>query len=281
MKMKNVIRIALLSVAFVSGLAAPSAPVHADGGILVMPIRIMFRDRDRSANVTLVNTNVEDANFKIGTQPQIQKEDGGYDILKEAADPRTDLAPMLVFSPRQVMIPGSGKQRIRLALRRPPDLADGEYRTHLLMSNAGKGDAASGRRAAPGKLALALGMNVGYSIPVILRQGANDASASIGTPQFTTATSAQGDIPQIAVDLTRSGKFSTIGKVTVFLTAGGAPEEQIGVANNVNIFPELTKRHVVVNLTKNVSAGSLRIVYEGDGPDKGVTFDQKIFPIGN
>lgn len=279
---KHFLKKGFLAFALAFTLALPVfSTAQAAGGLLIMPIRVMFKDRDRTGNVTLVNTGADDAMFKVVTQSQKQREDGSYEIMKEAFDPAADLAPMLVYSPRQITLAGGGKQRIRLSLRRPPELADGEYRTHMLMTNYGKTDAVSSRKAPAGKLAIQLGMNVGYSLPVILRQGAYDTAVSIDDVQFIPSDGKKDSKPQLKVTMTRSGKFSSIGKITVLWTPPGGAEENAGIANNINIFPEVTRRVATFPLlNENVRGGSVRLIYEGDGPDKGVVFDDKSFPIG-
>ena len=78
----------------------------------------------------------------------------------------------------------------------------------------------------------------------------------------------------------RTGKFGIIGNLKVLWTPPGGKEEQVGLLNNFNIFSENSHRIGRVPLTNpNIPDGKLRVIYEGDGPDKGKVFDEKIFPI--
>lgn len=279
-KMKRAILASVLC-AFLAILTVP-----ANATLLVMPIWIVFKDRDRTANVTLINTSGSEAIYTVGWRYQKQKETGAYDISDKPLDPARDISKMIVFSPRQVSLPPRGKQRIRLSLRKPADLPNGEYRAHLLLVRMGnEADLPGAKSPIPkDKLRLGLMMNVGYSLPVILRQGQNNASASIaGMPKFIPAVVVGKKIRPAAleVSINRSGDFGTMGKLKILWTPPGQPEKQIGIMNNVNIFTEISHRIAPVPLTENaIPNGVIRIIYEGDGPDKGVLFDEKTFPIG-
>ena len=108
-----------------------SASLQAAGSLLVTPTRIVFEQRDRSAQVTLVNQSDQTSNFRISFIRQNMTEDGEFLPVPEGQDGMFSDS-MIRYSPRQVSLPPGQSQVIRLALRRPADLADGEYRSHML-----------------------------------------------------------------------------------------------------------------------------------------------------
>lgn len=277
----------LLKITFAASLAAAvlcGGGLPARAGLMLMPTDIIFKDRQRTANLTLINTGQDEATYKIGFRYQRQNESGSYDLMKEPMDPKYDLAKMVVFSPRQVTLLPGGKQGIRLSLRRPANLPDGEYRAHLLLMRQSPETSAlksAESKAEKGGVKVALGANIGFSLPVIVRQGAYDATASVSDPRFSTVTAQGRTGPQLEIILTHSGKFSTLGHVAVFWTPPGGAERRIGTLNNVNVHTETARRKVSIPLKESqVSGGTIRILYEGDGPDKGITFDEKTFPVG-
>ncbi len=270
---------------FLMILAALPAMVCFTGGagatLMIMPIMTVFTDRDRSADITVVNTVDQDATFRIGWRYQRQNELGSYDILTGPLDPEHDPAKMLVFSPRQVFLPGNSKQKIRVSLRRPPDLPDGEYRIHLLMQRIGKPDAPVKPRNQKGPQGITpqLSMNIGYALPVLIRKGKYDAAAAIVNPKFIPAKGKTP--PELEMYLNRTGKYSTLGAIRIYWTPPGQAEKEIGRLNNVNVWSETSRRQVRVALKEtNIVGGTVRVTYIGDGPDKGVTFDEKAFPVG-
>lgn len=276
--MKKTRFIVKLFVALALFLAVP-VPVAAD--ILILPIRTVFKDRERMKNIAVVNKSDKAATFRMSLFYQEQTADGSYKKLDGPLNPAADFSKMMTFSPRQVSLPAYGKQAIRLALRRPADLPEGEYRVHLRLQRL-DGDQKVGLTGKNGKgVSLQMGINVGFAVPIILRHGKYDSAATISDPVFTRASADGKTLPKVEFTINRTGKYSTLGKVEVFWTPlSGGEEKKVGILNNANVFPELTKRSMKVSLNdKTISGGTLRIVYDGDDADAGLHFDEKSFPI--
>lgn len=265
--------------------AAHMPPAFAD--IMIMPTRIVFTSRDRMQDITVFNSsNTGAATYKLSWMNVAQTETGDYRPLPGPLDPALDPATAILFSPRQVTLPPGGKQRVRLSLRRPADLPDGEYRAHLYLKSgtaqrAGSMTVKGGAGDQP-TAAVGMGMYVGLAVPVIIRQGAYDGTASIGTPRFTPGSADGKRPPGIEFPINRGGKHSAIGNVTVHWTPpGGGKEVLIARQSAVNIFAEVSRRLMKIPLkVDRVTGGTVRIKFEGDGPDKGITFDEKTFPVG-
>jgi hypothetical protein len=277
--MKRLLTRLLLVLALCGGLAVPAAiPAFAD--IMIMPIRIVFSSRDRMQDITVFNSsNVQAGTYQLAWIYAAQTEEGAYKRLDVPLNPELDPETAILFSPRQVTLQPGGKQRVRLSLRRPANLPDGEYRAHLYLKNTKK---QSGGKMAANGIQIGVGMNVGLAVPVIIRQGAYDGAASIGPPQFIPGSADGKYPPKIKIDINRSGKFSTIGNVNVYWKSSqGGEEKLIARQNAINIFPEVSRRILKIPLkVDRVVGGTVRIVFEGDGPDKGITFDEKTFPVG-
>ena len=125
-------------MAISDGLAFPAAS-PAQANILIMPIRIVFGPRDRMQDITVLNTSETQAGtYRLAWIFAKQTEEGTYVKLDEPLNPELDPEQTMLFSPRQVTLPPGGKQRVRLSLRRPADLPDGEYRAHLYLKNASR-----------------------------------------------------------------------------------------------------------------------------------------------
>lgn len=282
---KNSAKHMLLGLALIAALSAPLAG-HVWAQAMIMPLRVTFQNRDRTADIVLINpSNTAAVTYKLGWLNRAMTEDGNYKIIEGPLNPEFDPETAILFSPRQITLPPSGKQKIRLSLRRPADLPDGEYRAHLNLQRIG---AAQHRdiksKNAPEGVTVKMGMNFGIAIPVIVRQGGPyDSTAAIGKPSFVPA-SADGKQPaKIKFDLTRTGKYSTNGTITVFWTPPGEAERQISIRTGVKVYHEINRLEVLMPLEKGLTqipGGSLRIVYQGEDPDEGIKFDEKVFPIG-
>ena len=257
---------------------ACAVPAVAD--MMIMPVRVIFKDGERMRGISAINTGNTQALYRLELSHKRQIRNGSYQDLEGPLDPNLDMSKWLVFSPRQVDLPPQGKQAIRMSLRRPPDLPDGEYRLHAKLTRVSKdktdrdAGVVSRRGAVPG-----YDVNVGFAVPVVLRKGKYDTTATIQNLKFIPSKSNDKDKRnQVTVEIHRKGKFSSMGKVIVYWSAGGE-EKQVGVLNNVTIYPELDVRDVNVRLDEQVSGGSFRVVYEGTDADKGIKFDEKTFPF--
>lgn len=281
MKTRSVRKKICGAVLFACLLLVPVTSVWAD--IMIMPIRVVFGSRDRMQDITVFNSSQSQGGTYILSWMNVrQTETGDYKKLDGPLDPALDPATAILFSPRQVSLPPGGKQRVRMSLRRPADLPDGEYRTHIYMKNTKRQSAGSMR--AKGKddesFSIGMGMNVGIAVPVIIRQGAYDSTATIGQPRFLPANGKTP--PMIAFDIERKGKFSTLGNVSVYWKPPtGGDEILVARQNAVNIFHEVPRRIMQMPLkVSQIAGGKVRIIFEGDGPDKGITFDEKTYPVG-
>jgi hypothetical protein len=276
MTMRKTLKITFLVLLAGLSLAMPVAGARAD--LMIMPVRVVFQGHDRTSNVTLVNVADHTETYRLSWMYQLQKEDGSYTQLPGPIDAAHDPAKMVVFSPRQVTLEAGEQQNIRLSLRRPPDLPDGEYHAHLRFQATGA-DATSTSALTKKGVSTELLIHVGFAIPVMIRQGHYDATATISDPHFIPATAQSG--AELQVTLNRGGHYGTTGVLKAFWTPHGGNEKQIGLLNNTNTFTEVTHRTARIRLTESRIVGeTVRVVYEGDGPDKGISYDEKTFPVG-
>ncbi len=152
---------------------------------------------------------------------------------------------MVIFTPRQVTIEPNGHQTIRLSLRRPADLPDGEYRSHLGMIRLAR---QGPERPDPNAKSIDMDfrVNLGFSIPVIVRSGQDDAlKISLTNPKLEMSKSTR-PIPLLKIDVHRdAGKFSTYGQIDVYWTPSKGSEKKIGSTSNVALYlnwrPDLSK----------------------------------------
>ncbi len=255
-------------------------PAIGNATMTIMPLRVVFEDRDRSKDLTLANSSTTTNTYRMEWIINKMNPNGTYEKLSAPLDPAMDFSKSVIFSPRQVTIPPGEQQRIRLSLRRPADLPKGEYRAHLLIKKVDESKTRGGKKLEPDKVGAKVAVNFGFSIPVIVRVGATDAQATISDIKMQPgATPADG--PSMTLKINRTGKHSVAGKIQVFWTPPGGQEEQIGILNNINVFTEITHRDITLALTpsKPVTSGTLRIVYEGIDEFRGTKFAETTLPI--
>lgn len=275
--MRSIKAFFLTVLAFSMTTVVVPAPAQAD--LLISPLRVVFEGRDRSAEVTLINTSNKTHTYRVGWKAMVQTELGDYKEAGELEDGPFSLSEMVRFSPRQVTVEPDGKQRIRLSLRRPAEMPDGEFRGHMTFTRL---PSATPSFDAPEKgQQLMLMLNMAFSIPVIVRSGPGSASAAIENLHFLSPDEYVNNMPTIGMTITRGGEFSAYGRLRVFHSAPGMAEQQVGLLNNVALFPEINTREVRVPLdVQSLDSGQLRIVYEGMGEYSGSVWDEETVSIG-
>src|SRR6185312_597542 len=105
---------------FVMGLSLSATEARAD--LTITPKRVVFLERGRSAEVTLLNITDHPNTYRFSWQMLKANSKGGYEPIPITKDNDKDpfsVPNMVVFSPRQVTIEPHGYQTIRLSLRRP------------------------------------------------------------------------------------------------------------------------------------------------------------------
>ena len=258
--------------AFAQVPAATPTPVPPGtggaGDLLVAPTRVTLEGRVRSAEITLVNIGRETATYRVSLLHLAMTDSGELKEI-EKPEPGAPFADELVrFSPRQVTLAPNASQIVRLQLRLPADLPDGEYRSHLLFRAVPREDVAPGRQienkgeAKPGEVSVQLIPVYGVSIPLIVRHGHTTVNASVVDLAFEPAAGTEA--PTLRCRLTRAGNQSVYGNITVtFRPAKGGPQV-VGTLNGIAVYPPLAARSVRIPLQPppglSLAGGRLEVV---------------------
>lgn len=255
-------------------------PLLSKADLTLTPVRVVFEGRDRSATVELINITERTNTYRLKWMEMKMGPAGRYELMPADETNPNSVSKMVIFSPRQVTIEPHGHQTIRLSLRRPADLPDGEYRAHLAMVRLAKQGPDRPDPTAKA-VSMELKVNLGFSIPVIVRSGEDkDLKISLNSPKLEMSSDIP-PVPRLGIDIHRdAGKFSTYGTVRVFWKPEGGSEKEIGTMSNMALYPELETRHISILLKENPTGGNLHIVYEGKYESDGKTWAEKTFPIG-
>ncbi len=236
--------LAALAAAFTA--IAPLAPAKAE--LLVAPTRVTLDDKARSAELVLVNRGNETAAFRVSLENRRMLEDGS---LEAAEEPRADelfALENLRYSPRQLMLEPGARQTVRIMASNTAGLVPGEYRSHLRLMSAPASAARSVTQdeGADSSLSIELVAIRSITVPVILRVGALDASATLDA-----AALARDGTDQLTLKLTRAGTRSTYGDINV--TVDGE-DEPVWTVRGVAIYTPNTSREVLLPLPSEVRA---------------------------
>jgi hypothetical protein len=249
---------------------APDAGGPGIGDLLVAPTRLIFEGRTRAAELTLINIGRQTATYRISFI-HMQMLEGGDLREIEKPEPGAPFADDLIrYSPRQVTLEPNVAQTIRLQVRKPENLADGEYRSHLLFRAVPPEQAipANVVENDPGKRATGLSIRLtpiyGVSIPVIVRQG--QASARLALTDLRVVRPARATDPlALEMKLVRTGNTSLYGNLRVTWVPASGREHVVANVNGIAIYTPNGERTVQVALQAPpgvvLAGGRLRVSF--------------------
>lgn len=251
--------------------------VSAQASLLISPMRVALDERNRAAKVVLINTGDVTRTYRVEWVQKAALPQGGYkNLTDEEAKDFPIASNMFRLSPRQVTLAPNERQIVKIAARRPKNLKDGEYRSHLLFTALPRrGNDKNSKQGA----GITLKLSLSYSIPVVLRQGAFDYQ--VGVEDLTLIHDTEKKQATVQVKMSRSGPSSTTGSIVAYWTPkGGSAEKQVAILNSVNFYPELNYRVYKLHwFDYSPGAGTLRLAYEGGEEMRGSLITEKTFNI--
>jgi P pilus assembly chaperone PapD len=225
-----------------------SAFAQGAGDLLVAPTRVVL-DGARGTEVILNNIGVAPATYRISLELRRMRADGSLEEVEQsAASPvETTTLNMISYAPRRVTLPPNQPQSIRIGVRAPQSLPDGEYRAHMLFRAIPDSKPATAGTGPKEGVSIALTPIYGVTIPIIVRQGNLSAKAAITDARIEKG--AERDT--FSFGLTRSGTRSTYGHIRVIKPGVDKP---LIDARGIAVYAERADRRVIFPVDAGLSA---------------------------
>jgi len=235
-------------------------------GLVLNPQRIVLEERERSASLDLLNTSNETGRYQIYFEHKIMKADGSIVTIENPEEGGPYAGDMIRYSPRRVDIPANKSQTIRLAVRRPKNLPDGEYLSHLVLKQIPNiipsNIEADSDNPTEKKLSLSVQPILKLAIPVIVRKGKLSTSADITE---ITPIKKDGLVEDLHFTLHRKGGFSLYGDVALFEQKNENDlGKRLGFIRGIALYDPTPKRLVKLHLDKpqDLSGKTLLLRFE-------------------
>lgn len=248
-----------------------AADAIAAGQLMVSPTRIVFEGRDRTKQVNLINAGTETGRYRISFVQKRMADSGKLETLEPGTEGNFSDS-MVRFSPRQVTLPPGKSQVVRLMLRKPRDLAEGEYRSHMLFQSIPDPVSSSVESLTGSEKGLKINLIpiVGISIPIIVEHGKLSASASLGDFELNPGNAVKPQ-PLLSMTMHREGTRSVYGDFRISFTPAGGVAVIVGQINGVAIYSPNSKRKLEMALQPptgtSLANGELHITYLEPGKD--------------
>lgn len=234
--------------------------------LMINPVRVVFEGRTRAASVYVSNTNKVPIKYRISLVTLRKTSEGKLAFVDNETKQDKFIQSMIRFSPRQATIEPGTRQVVKLMVRKPADLPEGEYQTRIrFMPLADPVDSSRPEDDAGSKPRLNIDLLVGVTIPVVIQHGKVDAVVSPANivlqkyPQIPSGLAA-------IITLSRSGSYSAFGDVIVsHFTDSGTGKTIIGKGESVGIYIPDTFRTFALPLHSlekvDLTKGKLRVEF--------------------
>ncbi|WP_343667967.1 hypothetical protein [Chitinophaga sp.] len=239
--------------------------VQAQGNLLITPRRVVFEGGKKIQELNLANNGADTARFVISMVEIRMNEDGSFENITVPDSGQQFASDFLRFFPHSVTLPPREAQVVKLQLQHTADLEPGEYRSHIYFRAVPNQKPLGAEKTLEDSQTISIKLIpvFGISIPVVIRVGENNATASISDLSLSMDT-----IPRLNVTFHRAGNMSVYGNVSVDHISPNGKVTPIGFIKGVAVYTPNRKRQLRIALAKvngiNYHAGKLRVSYHED-----------------
>lgn len=252
---------------FISGVVT-TASAQSPGDLLVTPTRALFEDGKRNEVLTLINRGSDTATYRISMIQYRMTVEGDLERIEEPDSGQAFATDLIRFFPRQVTIAPGETQNVRVQVRLPQGLKDGEYRSHMYFRSVPKQEALTVAEEdsleSSSEFSVKITAVYGVSIPVIVRQGQVEAEVSVQDLALDTLES--DGRPALSMTFRRDGDESVYGAVRAGLQLEDGRIVPVGGIGGVAVYTPNTERrfHLPLNLPEDITLdqGTLVVTYE-------------------
>lgn len=244
---------------------------HAQGNLLITPRRIVFDGSRRVMDITLANTGIDTATYNVSLIHYRMNEDGSFTEITEP-DPGQKFADgNLRFFPRSVTLAPNEAQMVKMQVTNINKLEPGEYRSHAYFRSVPLVTALGDENQIVDSTALSIQLIpiFGISIPVIIRVGTSDMTASITDIELETTPEGT---KRLSIKINRQGNMSVYGDIQVSHIATNREETILSNINGLAVYTPNPSRVIKIDLNTekkiDYSSGKLLITFVGQSDTK-------------
>lgn len=248
-----------LFIALALMLFAATFASAAQTGIMVEPLRVEVVDGKRYGQITVLNQSQDEpVVYSISKLAMRMNEDGTLytpDVLSK----RESIAQSMIrFSPRTANIPPGGRQVVRIAVRKPPNLPDGEYMSYIRVGPMGDPKAVKNANTdlPPDAAGITIAMRVGMRIPVIIYEGEPKVKTTLLGARLGV-TEIGG--PALEFKLKREGSYSSYVGLNAYAMINGKKELIASKPRVVTYLPQSTRTVLLPILNQSFTSGKILV----------------------
>lgn len=238
-----------------------SVSAQTESSILfVAPHRVIIEDGQDIEVLNVANKSNEERRYDLTVVNQVMNEQG----LTQRLDTfEYSAARFLRYVPKRFSLKPGERQIVRVMVRRPSGLEEGEYHSHLLfreipVEKRSKSDVDT--LTTDSGVSFEIRTLYGVAVPIIVRHGTVTSDIALGEARIVPA---QADTPQhLAVDFSRSGNGEAAAMLDVVYSGPGAEEPvQLVKPHWVRMYREVDNITKTIPLTpiQGMSGGTIKV----------------------
>lgn len=218
---------------------------YSQSDLLITPFRVVFENGKNIEELTVANTGKDTARYTISFLQYKMLTTGKLEKIDAPEDSILFADKYLRVFPKSITLAPNEAQMVRLQLKTPPDLASGEYRSHLYFRSVVDESPDMGTQTDTNAIGFQLVPVYGISIPVIIRIGQSSVQTSFKDLKVNDVNGTK----QLECKIERFGNSSTFGLIEVEHTSESGVKTVLGKVNGVAVYTPVHSRDISVPLT--------------------------------
>lgn len=236
----------------------------ASAEMLISPTRILMENGSNYATVTIKNIGDATGRYRVDIIDAEMQRSGAVKLLEKGKKEKYSAKDILRISPRSITLRPQEYQAVRLLVRKPKELEEGEYRSHLrfkLTDNNIEGHEEEKKKG------LSITPRLVMVIPAIIRYGKTHYQLTIKQAELTSqANHPEKKSMKMVIGL--SGNQSVMGDILITQEQNGKVQElsrHAGIAQ----YRGTEEREITVPLDKAPTGnGKIHIEYREQNKDE-------------
>jgi len=255
-------------------LIAPIAQAEK-AELMLAPTRFVLDGSQRTVAVDVINKGDATGSYRIEIIDMAMPEKGAIRQIPDGQSDPYSLKTYARISPRKVILKPGQDQKVRILLRTPRNLQDGEYRSHLKVTLTEDNLDEVENKKPSKNLAIVIKPRLAFTIPIILRHGETQYKVGIEKARvYYNERDTKKSSPMLELLFTHEGNRSSMGDIKVIHISPSGKSTVLTYFPGIAIYRSTDRRDVSIPLSVpdgvDLSAGKLQIDYmeqqrEGSG----------------
>lgn len=238
--------------------------VHAQGDLLISPLRVVFDGNKKSQEISLANVGKDTAVYAVSVVDIRMKEDGSFETITTPDTGQLFAGPYMRFFPRKVVLAPNESQVVKVQLMKTTQMVPGEYRSHLYFRAVPDETPLGEKKSAKDSASISIQLKpiFGITIPVIIRNGDYDADVTVSDMTLTAGDNGKW---VAGMKFDRSGNMSVYGDLMIYYVPPSGKQVQMKMVKGLGVYTPNHIRRFRVELDEEKSfdphKGKLKAVY--------------------